>query len=72
MTQQVEVQATMTYISQKPCGCLMMAIIDNPKHKKEVAKEVAKAIRLGETVTRVDTESVKTMDWKCAEHKEVS
>ncbi len=60
---------SMTYISLKPCGCLATAIVDNPDHKREVAKVVAGAIRLGETVTRVETETVRTMDWKCPEHK---
>ena len=59
----------MSYISKKPCGCLCMAVLDNPDHKRDVAKEIAKAIRLGETVERVPTETVRTMDWKCPEHR---
>ena len=60
---------SMSYIAKKPCGCLSMAIVDNPDHKKDVAKEISKAVRLGETVERVTTETVRTMDWKCPEHK---
>lgn len=59
----------MSYISKKPCGCLSMAIVDNPDHKKDVAREIAKAIRLGETIERVTLESVRTMDWECPEHR---
>ena len=58
----------MAYISKKACGCLAMAIVDNPDHKREVAKEIGKAVRLGETVERVPAEDVRTMAWKCSEH----
>ena len=58
-----------TWISQKACGCLSMAIVNSPDRQKVVAKEVAKAIRLGETVTRVPTQQVREMEWKCPEHK---
>ena len=57
-----------TYIAQKTCGCLTTAIVDNPVHKRDTAREIAKAIRLGELVTRVSTEQVRTMSWNCAEH----
>jgi len=59
---------SMSYVARKPCGCFAMAVVDNPDHKRDVAKEVAKAIRRGETVTRVPSEDVRTMDWECAEH----
>jgi hypothetical protein len=62
-------EQSMSYISKKPCGCLAMAIVDNPEHKKDVAREIAKAIRAGETVERVTTESVRTMEWECPEHR---
>ena len=61
---------SMSYISKKPCGCLAMAVVDNPDHKKETAKEIARAIRAGETVERVTTEQVRTMNWKCLAHME--
>lgn len=57
------------YISRQPCGCLGMAIVDSPERKQDVAKEVAKAIRLGETVERVTTEYVRTVEWWCPAHK---
>ena len=56
------------YIAQKACGCLTMAVVDIPEHKRDTAKEIAKAIRLGEVVTRVPTAQVRTMPWECAEH----
>ena len=58
----------MSYISRKECGCLTLAIVDEPAHRREVAKEVAKAIRMGETVERVTCEQVRKMDWKCKSH----
>lgn len=62
-------EESMSYISRRPCGCLSMAVVDNPEHKRDVAKEVAKAIRLGETVERVTSESVRKMDWWCPKHR---
>jgi len=60
---------SMSYIAKKPCGCLSMAIVDNPDHKRDTAREISKAVRLGETIERVPTETVRTMDWECPEHK---
>ena len=58
-----------SYVSKKSCGCVCMAIIDNPDHKKDVAKEIAKAVRLGETIERMPTETVRIMPWKCSKHR---
>lgn len=58
-----------SYISIQPCGCLGIAVVDNPEHKRDVAKEVAKAIRLGERVKRVTSDSVRKMDWRCPKHR---
>ena len=62
-------EMTFSYISTKPCGCLMLAIVDNPAHKKDTAKEIAKAVRLGETVQRVPSKQVCAMEWHCKDHK---
>jgi hypothetical protein len=59
----------MSYIATKECGCLTMAAVDSPENKKVVAREVAKAIRMGEKVERVTCEHVRTMEWKCPQHK---
>lgn len=58
-----------SYISRQPCGCLTVAIVDNPEHRRDVAKEVAKAIRNGEVVERVTSESVRKIDWYCPKHR---
>ena len=57
---------SMSYITKKPCGCLSMAIVDNPDHKHDVAREIGEAILQGETVERVTSESVRTMDFGLA------
>lgn len=59
---------TMSYLSRKPCGCLGMAVVDNPEHKRDVAKEIAKAVRLGEIVERVPLEKVRRTMWRCPTH----
>lgn len=58
-----------TYIGLRPCGCLAMAIVDNLEHRKDVAREVGKAIREGLNVQKVSTETVRTMPWKCKLHQ---
>ncbi len=63
-------KVSMTYVGRKSCGCVTMLVLDTPEHKREVAKEVAQVIRLGERLEHLTTEEVRAMDWKCAEHKE--
>jgi len=60
---------SMTYIGRKPCGCIRFAMVDNPEHKREVAKEIAHAIRDGLAIERVTTEYVRETAWTCAAHK---
>lgn len=60
---------SMAYIAREKCGCITMATVDDPEHKREVAKQIAKAVRLGETVERVTCEYVRTTEWKCPEHR---
>jgi len=57
-----------TYIGLKDCGCLVMASVDSPDHKRETAKEIAKAIREGLNVQKLSTAFVRTMPWKCELH----
>lgn len=47
----------MSYAGIKKCGCCVAAAVDNPEHKAETAKEVAKWIREGLTIER------KTKQW---------
>ena len=56
------------YIATKPCGCIVMATVDFPEHKREVAKEVGKAIRQGYTVERVAVSYVRE-HWECSVHE---
>lgn len=57
-----------SYISRQPCGCLGMAVVDNPEHRRDVAKEVAKAIRCGEIVEGVTSDYVRKGNWYCPKH----
>ncbi len=60
---------SMTYVARAACGCLKMAMVDNPERKRDTANAVAQAIRLGETVERIPTAQVREMDWTCEAHK---
>ena len=57
-----------SYIGVKPCGCLGMAVVDDPEHKKDMARAVAKSLRRGEKVNRVSAQQVGDMPWVCPEH----
>ena len=55
------------YIARCKCGCggIIMATIDNPEHKKDVAKEVAKCIRDGYSVEQVTIGYVRQSKLGC-------
>lgn len=40
------------YYTVAPCGCVKTIIADVPEHARDTAKELGKAVRLGETVHR--------------------
>ena len=56
----------MAYIARRPCGCIVIAIVDEPRHAKDTAKDVAKAIRQGYAVERVTIEVVRAGPWECS------
>ena len=53
------------YIGREKCGCVTVAIVDNPEHKKATAKEVAKCIREGMTVELMPVEAVRELPFGC-------
>jgi len=55
------------YIAQRPCGCIVMAVIDTPSHCEETAKEVAECIKDGLVISRVSVVFVRE-HWECARH----
>ena len=59
-----------SYIGRKHCGCLVAAMVDDPEHKKDIAKEIAKWIRDGLIIERVTTEYVRE-NFKYCSHKEI-
>lgn len=42
----------------------MMATIDSPDRKRETAREVAKALREGDTIDRVTMAQFREMPWR--------
>ena len=50
----------MAYVGQLPCGCIEGATVDDPDHKRDVAKFVAKMLRDGLTVTRRPSAELNT------------
>lgn len=58
----------MAYIAKRECGCIVMACVDNPEHRRDTAKEVAQAIREGYVIERVSSDFVRE-NWFCENHK---
>lgn len=62
------------YIARASCGCILMAIADDPddspEEKKVTAREVAKAINRGLTVERVEAQYVRNNMRPCP-HKKI-
>ena len=57
----------MAYMAKCCCGGMVMACVDNPKHKKDTAKEVAACIRKGYSISRITVEEVREMPF-CKNH----
>lgn len=57
----------MAYIGRcGDCDAIVLAIVDTPERKKDVAKEIAQAVREGQRIERVTCEAVRTApDWGC-------
>jgi hypothetical protein len=58
-----------SYIGKKECGCIVAAFVDNPEHKKDIAREIAKWIKDGLTIERVTDDYVRENFKRCT-HKE--
>lgn len=58
---------TPAYIARCKCGCggICLAVVDNPDHAKNVAADVAEAIRDGYAVERSTVEVVRSEPFGC-------
>lgn len=66
-TQREREEQTPSYIARCPnCNGMVMAIVDLPEMKREVANETAKCIRQGYTIERVTVLYVRE-NWKTCE-----
>jgi len=56
----------MAYVAICECGGLVMATVDLPEYRKDVAKEVASCIKKGYEIGRMTVKKVKAAKWcKC-------
>ena len=67
MTEQIK--EPQTHVFFKPCGCLSGAVVNVPSMFGELAKMQRYAAKHGETYKLMETQDVRTMQWKCSEHK---
>ncbi len=57
------------YIAVANCGCVMMAAIETPASRRDVAKEIATCIRKGFIVRHVEVNEIPEWPWVCAQHQ---
>lgn len=50
----------MTYVGRNSCGCIGLLVVDSADHARDTARELARAVRQGMTIERVETEWVRT------------
>lgn len=53
------------YVALRPCGCVVMACANNPEHKKDVARAVAKCIRDGFRIEQRSVEATRVSKFSC-------
>jgi len=60
--------ATPCYVARCLCGCkrLVFASVDDGKHPKQTAKDIAGLIRKGYTIERMSVSEVRVAKWMCA------
>jgi hypothetical protein len=63
--EQTTTEESMAYIARKPCGCIVMAIMDMPDIRELIAERVGEAISEGLTVQRVPARVVREQGWGC-------
>lgn len=59
------------YVGASRCGCIVAALVDDPKYRKETAKDVAAMIRDGCTVTRIPNPDASPFS-RCDDHKGIA
>lgn len=65
MTDKPAEPARMAYIGRCKCGHVVAAAMDEPEYRKDNAKEVARWMRDGLTIERLDVDAVRTYLHKC-------
>lgn len=53
----------MAYVAICKCGGLVMATMDTPGRKREVAGDVARHIKLGNEIRRITADEVRAIPW---------
>ena len=48
------------YIGTRDCGHVCFAVVDSPYHKKDTARELAKAVRRGLVIDHVTVEEARS------------
>jgi hypothetical protein len=54
-----------SYIARRPCGCICWAIHDDPADKDYTAREIAKVVRRGLAVERIQSSLISVAMWEC-------
>lgn len=54
---------SMAYVAYCKCGDLLFACVDNPTHRADTAKEVARIISQGYEIDRISCDKVRAAKW---------
>ena len=66
-----ETATEMAYVATVPsCGCMVACTVDDPKHARDTAKEVASWVRDGLTISRHTVEAVRAMPFRRCPHRQ--
>ena len=60
---------THAYIGRKECGCVVAAVVDDPKYKKDTAQSVAEFLEGGLTIERVTLDETREL-LKVCKHRQ--
>ena len=57
-----------TLVTRRPCGCVVLLVVNEPDTVAFCAKDILREIREGRVPVEMTTEDVRKMPFYCVEH----